>query len=232
MQVFRPLDGSPALIGVVGPLQLDVLRDRLATEYGLPVEFDQSEFQLARWLSAADRKKRDDFVEANRSGIAEDLDGDLVYLARSQFYLDYTARARARNGISGREGCEGGKAGVGAAKPRNRRERWLDLRVPRYVPSRECGFETTPILWCALPAGNVRGRGAIALRRWPSASAPTRICKMCLRRSRHPAAPAAERHRGIACAAYLPDLASPAPPDLPRALLPRERLKLIRGGRG
>ncbi len=94
VQVFRPLDGSPALIGVVGPLQLDVLRDRLATEYGLPVEFDQSEFQLARWLSAADRKKRDDFVEANRSGIAEDLDGDLVYLARSQFYLDYT-RERA-----------------------------------------------------------------------------------------------------------------------------------------
>jgi peptide chain release factor 3 len=94
VQVFRPLDGSPALIGVVGPLQLDVLRDRLATEYGLPVEFDQSEFQLARWLSTADRKKRDDFVEANRSGIAEDLDGDLVYLARSQFYLDYT-RERA-----------------------------------------------------------------------------------------------------------------------------------------
>jgi peptide chain release factor 3 len=94
VQVFRPTDGSPALIGVVGPLQLDVLRDRLAVEYGLPVEFDASEFQLARWLSAADSKKLDEFVEANRSGIAEDLDGDLVYLARSQFYLDYT-RERA-----------------------------------------------------------------------------------------------------------------------------------------
>jgi peptide chain release factor 3 len=91
--VFRPTDGSPALIGVVGPLQLDVLRDRLAVEYGLPVEFDASEFQLARWISA-DRKKLDEFVEANRSGIAEDLDGDLVYLARNQFYLDYT-RERA-----------------------------------------------------------------------------------------------------------------------------------------
>src|ERR1700681_1136259 len=31
VQVFRPTDGSPALIGVVGPLQLDVLRARLAT---------------------------------------------------------------------------------------------------------------------------------------------------------------------------------------------------------
>jgi peptide chain release factor 3 len=94
VQVFRPTDGSPALIGVVGPLQLDVLRDRLAAEYGLPVEFDPSEFQLARWISAADRKRLDEFAEANRAGIAEDLDGDLVYLARSQFYLDYT-RERA-----------------------------------------------------------------------------------------------------------------------------------------
>jgi peptide chain release factor 3 len=94
VQVFRPLDGSPALIGVVGPLQLDVLRDRLAAEYGLPVEFDQSEFALARWISAADRKTLDTFTEANRSGIAEDLDGDPVYLARSEFYLGYT-RERA-----------------------------------------------------------------------------------------------------------------------------------------
>jgi peptide chain release factor 3 len=94
VQVFRPTDGSPALIGVVGPLQLDVLRDRLAVEYGLPVEFDPSEFQLARWISASDRKKLDEFAEANRAGIADDLDGDLVYLARSQFYLEYT-RERA-----------------------------------------------------------------------------------------------------------------------------------------
>jgi peptide chain release factor 3 len=94
VQVFRPADGSPALIGVVGPLQLDVLRDRLAAEYGLPVEFDHSEFQLARWISAADRKTLDEFAEANRAGIADDLDGDPVYLARSQFYLDYT-RERA-----------------------------------------------------------------------------------------------------------------------------------------
>jgi peptide chain release factor 3 len=94
VQVFRPVDGSPALIGVVGMLQLDVLRDRLAAEYGLPVEFDQSEFALARWISAAERKTLDEFAEASRSGIAEDLDGDPVYLARSQFYLDYT-RERA-----------------------------------------------------------------------------------------------------------------------------------------
>jgi peptide chain release factor 3 len=90
VQVFRPTDGSPALVGVVGPLQLDVLKARLSAEYGLPVEFDMAEFALARWISADDRTTIDAFVAANRSGIAEDLDGDLVYLARNEFYLGYT----------------------------------------------------------------------------------------------------------------------------------------------
>ena len=40
VQVFRPTDGSPALVGVVGPLQLDVLRVRLSDEYGLEVNWD------------------------------------------------------------------------------------------------------------------------------------------------------------------------------------------------
>ena len=114
VQVFRPTDGSPALIGVVGPLQLDVLRDRLSTEYGLPVEFDVSEFQLARWISAADRKKYDAFIDANRSGIAEDLDGDPVYLARSQFYLDYTSERAPGIVFTDVKDVEG-QGGVGSA---------------------------------------------------------------------------------------------------------------------
>ena len=94
VQVFRPLDGAPALVGVVGPLQLDVLKVRLADEYGLEIGFEQPEFQLARWLSAEDDKALDEFVQANYSSCAEDLDGDRVFMARNQFILDYT-RERA-----------------------------------------------------------------------------------------------------------------------------------------
>ena len=90
VQVFRPTDGSPALVGVVGPLQLDVLRVRLADEYGLEVNWDTAEFQLARWIAAEDKKAFDRFVATYRSAIAEDLDGDLVFLARNAFNLDYT----------------------------------------------------------------------------------------------------------------------------------------------
>jgi peptide chain release factor 3 len=94
VQVFRPRDGAPALVGVVGPLQLDVLKARLDAEYALPVEFEVSEFQLARWISSADRKKLDAFIAANGSGVADDVDGDPVFLAKNEFYLGYT-RERA-----------------------------------------------------------------------------------------------------------------------------------------
>lgn len=90
VQVFRPRDGAPALVGVVGALQLDVLKARLDAEYSLPVEFEVSEFQLARWVSSEDRKKLDTFLAANTSSIADDVDGDPVYLARNEFYLGYT----------------------------------------------------------------------------------------------------------------------------------------------
>jgi peptide chain release factor 3 len=90
VQVFRPRDGAPALVGVVGPLQLDVLKARLDAEYSLPVEFEVSEFQLARWISSDDRKKLDTFVAANNSGVADDVDGDPVFLAKNEFYLGYT----------------------------------------------------------------------------------------------------------------------------------------------
>ena len=94
VQVFRPLDGAPALVGVVGPLQLDVLKVRLSEEYGLDISFEQPEFQLARWIAAAENKGLEDFVQANYSSCAEDLDNDKVFLARNQFILDYT-RERA-----------------------------------------------------------------------------------------------------------------------------------------
>ena len=91
VQVFRPRDGSPALVGVVGPLQLDVLRVRLKDEYGLDVMWDVAEFALARWISSDDPKTLEAFVTANPVSIADDLDGDPVFLAGNQFRLDYTS---------------------------------------------------------------------------------------------------------------------------------------------
>ncbi|MET0481615.1 MAG: peptide chain release factor 3 [Aestuariivirgaceae bacterium] len=89
VQLFLPEDGSPAIVGVVGALQLDVLAERLKAEYGLPVAFEPSRFQVVRWVEADEAGEMERFVTANRAGMARDLDGAPVFLAPSLFQLNY-----------------------------------------------------------------------------------------------------------------------------------------------
>ena len=88
-QVFTPVDGSPALVGVVGALQLDVLKDRLMAEYKLPVDFETARFSLARWAVCDDKADMSKFETRHRASLATDLDGALVFLAASEFDLTY-----------------------------------------------------------------------------------------------------------------------------------------------
>ena len=67
-----------------------MLRVRLKDEYGLEVLWDTAEFALARWIAADDPKVLVKFIADNGLSIADDLDGDPVYLARNEFYLGYT----------------------------------------------------------------------------------------------------------------------------------------------
>jgi peptide chain release factor 3 len=91
VQLFSPEDGSPAIVGVVGALQLDVLKERLSAEYTLPVSFEMSRFSVCRWISADSPIELDKFVTARRGDIARDLDGDPVFLAQDSFSLRYEA---------------------------------------------------------------------------------------------------------------------------------------------
>ncbi len=89
VQLFRPQDGAPPLVGVVGTLQLDVLQARLLGEYGVGIGFETPPFQLARWVSG-EKTELARFVAAQRSAMADDLDGDPVYLATSAFMMRRT----------------------------------------------------------------------------------------------------------------------------------------------
>jgi len=89
VQLFLPYDGSNAMVGVVGALQLDVLAERLQVEYGLPIAYETPRFSVCRWISSDDPQELDRFIEANRSGMAHDLDKAPVFLAGSQFLLQY-----------------------------------------------------------------------------------------------------------------------------------------------
>ena len=90
VQLLRPQDGAPPMVGVVGTLQLDVLVARLAGEYGVPIGFDTTPFQLARWVSG-DKLLVEKFCADQRSSMADDVDGDPVYLASSNFMMRRTA---------------------------------------------------------------------------------------------------------------------------------------------
>ncbi len=90
-KVFKPTFGSGFIVGVVGPLQFEVLGSRIEMEYGLPVRFDQSQFTSARWVKG-DRQAVEKFAAANKQHIAEDHDGDVVYLTRLQWDIDRVER--------------------------------------------------------------------------------------------------------------------------------------------
>ncbi len=89
VQLFLPYDGSSAVVGVVGALQLDVLAERLTAEYGLDVSFETSRFELARWVAAASQAELDKFARAYPASMAVDLDHAPVYLAASAWDLRY-----------------------------------------------------------------------------------------------------------------------------------------------
>ncbi len=91
VQIFLPHDGAPAIVGVVGALQLDVLKERLEAEYTLPVQFDVSQFTVCRWLTADDRLTLDAFVDSHRFSMADDLDGAPVFMSSSAFNLKWEA---------------------------------------------------------------------------------------------------------------------------------------------
>ncbi|MBL4807560.1 MAG: peptide chain release factor 3 [Rhodobacteraceae bacterium] len=90
-KVFKPMIGSGWIVGVVGALQFDVLTSRIELEYGLPVRFEATQFQSARWLSGP-KDKVEAFIDANMSQMSNDHDGDPVYLTRLQWDIDRVER--------------------------------------------------------------------------------------------------------------------------------------------
>ncbi len=85
-QVFRPVLGSEWIVGVVGTLQLDVLKDRLDSEYNLEIAFEPTQYITARWVSGAEDELKK-FTDTNRASLGEDRDKTPVYLARNDWDL-------------------------------------------------------------------------------------------------------------------------------------------------
>ncbi|MEL6233729.1 MAG: peptide chain release factor 3 [Pseudomonadota bacterium] len=90
-KIFKPAIGAGFIVGVVGQLQFEVLASRIELEYGLPVRFEPTQFTSARWV-AGPREALERFIAANKGHMAEDHDGDPVFMTRLQWDIDRVGR--------------------------------------------------------------------------------------------------------------------------------------------
>jgi peptide chain release factor 3 len=94
-QLFRPNIGADFIVGAVGPLQFEVMADRLANEYQLEVIFEASPYAEARWI-AGDRADLEDFQSKHRTAMASDIDDQPVFLAKTAWEIGYVAERYAK----------------------------------------------------------------------------------------------------------------------------------------
>jgi len=91
VQLFNPIETADFIVGVVGALQLDVLKARLLNEYDVRGIFESVELATARWYRCSDEKVLEKFERSMRRYIARDVKDRPVYLAESIWRLNHTA---------------------------------------------------------------------------------------------------------------------------------------------
>ena len=91
VQVFRPVMGNDYILGAVGVLQFDVTMARLKNEYGVDALYEGIEFATARWIECDDKKLLAEFEKKNQGNLAHDAEGNLTYLAPSEWRLGFVA---------------------------------------------------------------------------------------------------------------------------------------------
>ena len=76
------------IVGAVGALQIEVMAERMVTEFYLDVTFEPAPYNVARWISG-DEDTLKAFLDKNKSASGTELDGAPVYLAKNAWYVGY-----------------------------------------------------------------------------------------------------------------------------------------------
>ena len=94
VQLFRDPEGGSAswILGAMGPLQFDVMKHRLKTEYGVELKLSTLPYSLARWPQAG--FDPEDFRYSERLRVVKDRDDNWALLGQSAWDFD---RAVERN---------------------------------------------------------------------------------------------------------------------------------------
>ncbi len=89
-QLLKPIRRNDLILGAIGVLQFDVVRERLKTEYKVDCLFEAVPVQTARWVSSDDEQRFGEFKKKLIDNLAYDHGGSLVYIASSRVNLDLT----------------------------------------------------------------------------------------------------------------------------------------------
>lgn len=86
-QLFLQPSFNKKIVGAVGALQFEVIQYRLLNEYGAACRFAPMNFFKACWITSKDRKIIDEFIRYKADNIAYDKEGNIVFLAESDWLL-------------------------------------------------------------------------------------------------------------------------------------------------
>ncbi|MBJ21458.1 MAG: peptide chain release factor 3 [bacterium] len=88
VQLFSDPEGGSAswILGAMGPLQFDVMKHRLKSEYGVDLTLSSLPYTLARWPQAG--FDPEDFKYSERIRVVHDRDGNWALLAQSPWDFD------------------------------------------------------------------------------------------------------------------------------------------------
>ncbi len=87
-QLFKPLNNNDLILGAVGILQFDVVKQRLQDEYKVDCDFENVNVQTARWVTCDDEKRLAEFQKKLSDNLAYDGGGDLTYIAPTRVNLN------------------------------------------------------------------------------------------------------------------------------------------------
>lgn len=87
VQLFIRHNGREKILGAVGVLQFEVVKQRLEDEYGVRGEYENYPFAGIRWPKFKDNKQKDEFISKNSSNIVYDIKDRVCFSVRSEWDL-------------------------------------------------------------------------------------------------------------------------------------------------
>jgi peptide chain release factor 3 len=91
MQTFTLPDRprKEVLLAAIGPLQFDVVRYRLESEYGVSAQIEPAPWQMARWAVQSQPRNADDWRLPTGAVLGLDADGREALLFESEWQMRY-----------------------------------------------------------------------------------------------------------------------------------------------